>query len=92
MKDKGPLAILQESIAKMRAETYDGLRTASAIFAQRGNPRNWMEFDGSTPITWTSESDRERSIASYDEWITGAWNEIPGVVRPTPRTDWPLVS
>lgn len=60
-------------------------------FAQFGDPRKWKEFDRVTPITWTSDLDRERTEASYDEWSSGAWNDVPGVVKPG-LPFWPSLS
>jgi hypothetical protein len=90
---KGPLANLKDSIERMTAETHAALVTGSALFAQHGDPRNWTEFDGSTPITWLSGRDRQATFAAFDEWASGAWNHVPGVVRPGIQpNNLPLVS
>ena len=74
MKDKGPLASYEDNIAQ--------LVDMSKKFLALGDPRTYRELAGST------EEVREWVELGYDEWVSGAWNHIDGVVKPgTPIED-----
>lgn len=67
MKGKGPLASLEDTIAQ--------LVSMSLKFAQEGDPREYIGV-------WPDDDTREWSELAYDEWVSGAWNHIDGMVKP----------
>lgn len=67
MKSKGPLASLEDTIAN--------IVSMSEKFAYAGDPRTW-------DTAWPSDELRDWSELAYDEWVSGAWGHIDGVVKP----------
>jgi hypothetical protein len=71
MKGKGPLASYEDNIKQFVQ--------MSLKFKDGGDPRTWADVG----VVWPSDETREWSELAYDEWASGAWNHIDGVVKPT---------
>ena len=67
MKSKGPLASFEDTLSH--------LVQMSEAFTRDGDPRTW-------PTQTADKDTREWGELAYDEWVSGAWNHIDGVVKP----------
>lgn len=73
---KGPLASFEDNIRQFVS--------MSQQFAVNGDPRSWPALTGED---WTDDDTREWGELAYDEWVSGAWNHIDGVVKPSDVED-----